>query len=309
MRLFIIFLSVFLLMGLIFMCVGFAVWIEYDEMADRVVTVSAEITKIVEIEKTDSDGETYTDRDVYLEYEYNGKVYSDVKHNTYESSYRVGKVIKIEIDSTDPTRLRPSLGLGLGFSLVGSVITTVFALMIHNASYKGLAENKKRKLWKTHYADRVLNAEIVKEDVDFELEQKKKYSTVVLIILALGLAAVTAGHSLILGASWMPAATALILAAVIFNYLKGRSKINEKLNGGLLSIKRDTLVKTEVSDSEGTKEILSFGKLSAPVDSSVYVSFMQERLSVYNAGSEVFAAVNDDNEVLRIFNTDEFRMF
>lgn len=143
---------IFMLVGILLLAGGIF-WFKYSfDFKEAAVQIYGEITEIDSYH--DSDGEVH--HTVYVTYEYNGKVYEDVRINSYSSSMAKGKSISLYCDPNDPWRVQASstlylgpvilTGMGLLFSVVGVI---VFISMTAGAARQKKLREKGKSLYAT----------------------------------------------------------------------------------------------------------------------------------------------------------------
>lgn len=143
---------IFMLVGILLLAGGIF-WFKYSlDFRKTAVQIYGEITKIESYR--DSDDEVH--HTVYVTYEYNGKVYEDVRINSYSSSMAKGKSISLYCDPNDPWRVQASstlylgsvilTGMGLLFSVVGVI---VFISMTAGAARQKKLREKGKSIYAT----------------------------------------------------------------------------------------------------------------------------------------------------------------
>ncbi|MBR4083329.1 MAG: DUF3592 domain-containing protein [Lachnospiraceae bacterium] len=125
--------GIFGLVGVIFLIVCTFLTISGKKFDETAVEVSGTIMTIESYR--DSDGDRH--HRVYVDYEYQGRKYKDVRLNSYNSSMREGKEIILKLDPDNPEKVRTLHGnliasvimggMGLIFVLVG-IIPTVLGI-------------------------------------------------------------------------------------------------------------------------------------------------------------------------------------
>lgn len=129
-------LIVFILIaGIIFTCVGFYMFMQYEENA---FTVDAVVTDIDIKEDSDSDSSTAYIHTYYGEYTVDGKKYTDVKlerrySNSQFPEQYVGDTIEFTVNGENPDRKAKDGGF---FSTVGLVTVVVCAVKIRKIKKK-----------------------------------------------------------------------------------------------------------------------------------------------------------------------------
>lgn len=115
--------SIFLIVGIVFLAVGIGVL--YSGIRFRMNAVETQAV-ITEIETYRSGDDTH--HSVWVEYEYDGKEYKDIRLNVYNSGMHVGKEITILVDPKNPQKVSTEYGLifaGGVFLLMGVIFTCV----------------------------------------------------------------------------------------------------------------------------------------------------------------------------------------
>lgn len=115
--------SIFLIVGIVFVAVGIGVLYSGIRFRKNAVETRAVITDI----QTHRSGDD-THHSVWVEYEYDGKVYKDVRLNEYNSGMYTGKEITILVDPKNPQKASTEYGLifaGGVFLLMGVIFSCV----------------------------------------------------------------------------------------------------------------------------------------------------------------------------------------
>lgn len=113
---------------IIFIIVGAAIFLKGFSNKDKGTEISATISRIEKkSERVRRDGhyETRIEHIVYIDYEYNGQPYTNVKYNNYQSTMDEGETIKIRIDENNPTTIYYSTSnmiLGIGMMVCSAIM-------------------------------------------------------------------------------------------------------------------------------------------------------------------------------------------
>ncbi len=108
--------GVFSLVAVVFIVISAANVVKWNSFKDKAVSVTAEITDIdTHRERRGSKTKTY--HDVYIEYDYNGRHYSE-ELSYYSSGMAVGDKITVLIDPDKPERNMSDPGVIIGIFLV-----------------------------------------------------------------------------------------------------------------------------------------------------------------------------------------------
>lgn len=115
--------SIFLIFGIVFLAVGIGVLYSGIRFRKNAVETRAVITDIQTYRSGDD-----THHSVWVEYEYEGKVYKDIRLNEYNSGMYTGKEITILVDPKNPQKASTKYGLlfvGGVFALMGGIFSCV----------------------------------------------------------------------------------------------------------------------------------------------------------------------------------------
>lgn len=125
-----LFFWIFGILGIVLLAVGVSLLISGIKFGKSAVETQAVITDIQTYRSGDD-----TRHSVWVEYEYDGKVYKDVQLNEYSSGMRRGKKITILVDPENPERVSTKFGtvlaggllilMGVIFFCVGFIPTVV----------------------------------------------------------------------------------------------------------------------------------------------------------------------------------------
>lgn len=131
--------SIFGGIGLVFLIVGLCSFISGSVNKNKGEEITAVVTAIERYRGSDGD----TSHRVYVDYEYDGKEYTDMPLNYYSSSMRRGKKISITIDPDEPENiLSTGVNLMLGgiFGGIGLIFTVLGgAFLLRTYKRKSLA--------------------------------------------------------------------------------------------------------------------------------------------------------------------------
>lgn len=132
--------SIFLGIGMIFFLVGCSFFVIGALNKNKGEEITAVVTSIESYRESDGDIGHW----VYVDYEYDGVEYTDMRLNYYSSSMSVGKKITITIDPDNPEKVLVSDfnmmfggifgGVGLVFAVTGG------AMLLSNSKKKALAK-------------------------------------------------------------------------------------------------------------------------------------------------------------------------
>lgn len=114
---------IFLIIGVVFLAVGIALLNSGIKFRKNAVETKAVITDI----QTHRSGDD-VNHSVWVEYEFDGKVYEDIRLNEYNSGMHVGKEITILVDPKNPQKVSTEYGLifaGGVFILMGVIFSCV----------------------------------------------------------------------------------------------------------------------------------------------------------------------------------------
>lgn len=137
---------IFGILGIVLLAVGAAILNSGIEFRKNAVETKAVITDI----QTYGSGDD-VNHSVWVEYEYDGKLYKDIRLNEYNSGMHVGKKITILVDPKNPQKVSTEYGLilaggllilmGVIFSCVG-IIPTIVGIRKSSLQKKLIAEGR-----------------------------------------------------------------------------------------------------------------------------------------------------------------------
>lgn len=168
----VIFTLPFCIVGIVFvLCAGIWGKITYDfaQNAEPVVGIISEITR-----ERDSDGDI--SHTVYVNYDFGGKRYKNIRIGTYSSSMYEGAEIELLCDPTRPTNVRSESLLYIGpiiFAVLGVIMSAIGIVPMVCAVRKNAA---KRKLLEKGY---VLHAKVEAVEKNRSVRVNRTYPYVI----------------------------------------------------------------------------------------------------------------------------------
>lgn len=128
----------FFIIGIIFLFVGMKIFVAQTDFKNNAKESNAVITNI----ETYTDSEGYTEYNVMVRYEVDGKIY-DEELNSYSSDMYVGKTLTIYYNQNNPTEISYT-DMEFAF-LVFPILGLIFTLIGGGIFVKLIIDNKKRK--------------------------------------------------------------------------------------------------------------------------------------------------------------------
>ena len=134
----VLFCGIFLVVGAIFSAVGITMALADSGFRERAEEITAEITGISSYRASDGDRR----HNVYVTYQYDGRVYEDIELNFYRSGMYEGQEIPLLCDPENPGHVKSPVGillLKMVFLLIGILFMGIALVFI------AVSRNKARR--------------------------------------------------------------------------------------------------------------------------------------------------------------------